>query len=114
MSATIARMLRLFAVLTLLVGGAAGHNTAMAEGLMEPIHGVLTQSQDFEDASASCNGSSCEESASCCLQGQCFMGVPAQEGDDWPTRRPPQQNAASALVLAGSFPMLPYRPPAAV
>lgn len=114
MSATIARMLRLFAVLTLLIGGAAGHNAAMAEGLIEPTHGIFTQHQDFEDASASCNGSSCEQSASCCLQGQCFMGVMVQEGDDWPTRQPPQQNAASALVLVGSFPVVPYRPPAAV
>lgn len=115
MLATLAHVLRLLAILTVLVGGVAIHDVAMAEGTSGatqgiPIHHLAVSG---EPAHGHCTGF-CEQSSPCCLLGHCLLGImlPDDNGSASP-RGLELSSARISSLLTGRLAAAPYRPPAA-
>ena len=117
MPSALTRLVQVLALLTLLLGGLASHDLAMASGSMHEQHALVDAhgSMGHHGMHDVCDGSTCDEQGPpCCVMGQCLIGIPPAGEFLFAVADLPEPEALVALGHHAGIVRLPFRPPASV
>jgi hypothetical protein len=111
----VARIVRLCALLTLILGGVASHDVAMASGAMHEGHISVdvASTMTHHHSDNGCTGSTCDQQEpACCVMGQCLIGIAPVADYRFLTAELPQPEAYPERLPITGFAWAPFRPPA--
>lgn len=113
----LARALRLFAILAVLLGGVVSHDVAMASGALDGVHvGVdAHRTMTHHGMHGPCDLPGSEKSRSpCCVMGQCLLAIPTTGAFEFLAATLPDPEADVRSEHIVGIVRAPFRPPAAV
>ena len=117
MSAALARALRLFALLALLLASVAGHDVAMAGGAADAAHGTadVHRAMTHHDMDDACDAVGCDQpDPPCCVMGQCLLAIPLTDMCEFRAATLPDPEALMSPGRCAGILRAPFRPPATV
>jgi len=117
MSAALARALRLFALLALVLVSTASHDVAMASGAMDGAHGSTSvhHAVAHHGTDNACAVIGCEQpEPPCCVMGQCLLAIPLIDSFEFFAAALPDPEALVPAGRIAGIVRAPFRPPATV
>lgn len=112
----VARIVRLCALLTLILGGVASHDVAMAGGAMHEGHALVgvVSTMTHHHSDNACTGAVCDQQEpACCVMGQCLIGIAPVADYRFLKAALPEPEAYPERLRVTGLVWAPFRPPAA-